>query len=55
MDFDIRKTYVDPSWAPCDADAAYPYSDLNQHPYQTNKYNHFKKMRGWFTQNSYWK
>ena len=44
MDFDIRKTYVDPSWAPYDA--SYPYSGLNQHPYLTNKHNHFKKMGG---------
>ena len=44
LDFDITKTYVDPSWPPSmECDATYPYSGLIQHGYLTKKHHHIKK------------
>ena len=41
MDFDISKTYVDPSWpASMECDAAYLCSGLNQH--DTSSFNKLK-------------
>ena len=50
LDFDIRKTYVDPSLPPfVECDAPYSYSGLIRHAYLSNNHHHFKNIRGWVT------